>query len=372
MTGLSVEAARLSGFRLDLLDVGANFSSNASRLMPEIRLPEGSSGLLAELAPPLARFNTSVEAGQRADVTSIQGLGDGLSTAASGFQTTDQENANDLADAGGGQTRPPGQSADIEPVRFTALQLPVLTDTETVQYSVRQTVTAAIDSISCYDASIMAAVGVKPAADYLSPLEADWESLQAVGKQVRLLGINDYVASENLSGGTRWLRTDWSGDAAVAFESSAGASSKSLTERSDDMEAVGQILEAAAALLERLVYNQAMELSGGLAASITLLDFTFPLGVWARALAEPIEESLRSKISSELDALIAAARSRQDQIRTAIGRVSQALEYTPGRVAPTFSSSDFIAPARAVADMGVRRYGYSNNVWWENSIASAA
>ncbi|MEU4323075.1 hypothetical protein AB0F85_29965 [Nocardia fluminea] len=371
MTELSIEAARLCGFRLDLLDLGANFSSNTSRLMPEIRLPEGSSGILAELAAPLTRFHSSVEAGQRADLTSIQGLADGLATAASGFQATDQENANELADIGG-QTRPDGQSATTEPVRFTSLQLPALTNTDSVQYSVRQTVTAAIDSISCYDASIMAAVGVKPTADYLSVLEADWESLKAVGKQVRLLGINDYVASENLSGGTRWLRSDWSGEAALAFESSAGDSSKSLTERSDDMEAVGQILEAAAALLERLVYNQAMELSGGLAASITLLDFTFPLGVWAQALAEPIEESLRSRISSELDALLAAASSRQDQIRTAIGRVAQALEYTPGRAAPVFSSSDFIAPARAVADMGVRRYGYSNSIWWENSLASAA
>ncbi|MGC4990551.1 hypothetical protein [Nocardia salmonicida] len=371
MTELSVEAARLSGFRLDLLDVGANLSSNASRLMPEIRLPDGTSGLLAELAPPLARFHSSVEAGQRADLTAIQALADGLSTAASGYQTTDQENANDLADVGG-QARPVGQSADVEPVRYTSLQLPVLTNTEPVQYSVRQAVTAAIDSISCYDDAIMAAVGVKPAADYLTPLEADWESLKAAGKQVRLLGINDYVASENLSGGTRWLRTDWSGDAAQAFETSASASSKSLSERSNDMEAVGQIIEAAAALLERLVCNQAAELSGGLATSITLLDFTFPLGIWAQALAEPIEESLRSKISSELNTLLSAAKSRQDQIRTAIGQVSQALEYSPGRVTPVFSSSDFIAPARAVSDMGTRRYGYSNNIWWENSLASAA
>ncbi|WP_316573261.1 type VII secretion target [Nocardia canadensis] len=371
MAELSVESTQLNGFRLDLQDIGSNFSANASRLMPEIRLPEGVAGLLAEVSPPLERFHVAVEAAQRTDQTAIQDLADNLSTAATSYQATDQNNAYALASVGG-DSRSGDQLGTGDSVRYPSLQLPALTNTDSVTYSVRQTVTSAIESISCYDAAIMAAVGVQPAADLLKPLEADWESLKTAGKLVRLIGINDYVASQNLSGGATWLRSSWSGNAAQAFEASSSTTAMTLTNRSDDMEAVCQIVEAAATLLERLVHNQATELSGGLAKSITLLDFTFPLGVWAQALAEPIQESYRSTISSELDVLIAAARARQDQIRDAIGKVSQALEYTSGRVPPAFAPDDFTAPGWAIADMGTRRYGYSDNVWWENSLASTA
>lgn len=71
-----------------------------------------------------------------------------------------------------------------------------------------------------------------------------------------------------------------------------------------------------------------------------------------------------------VDALKAASDARRDAITTMIGKIAQALDYTPGQTAPTFSATEYEVPDKVLVDFGASRYGFGNNVWWESSIAS--
>jgi len=229
-------------------------------------------------------------------------------------------------------------------------------------------VLSAIDLIAIYDERLAEAAGVEPAVDFLTPLIADWEALQAVGRRIGLLGINDYVASENLTGGARWLLTSWSGEATQAFGAGVGSLGQSLSGRSLDFEAVSKIVENGGTYLERLVYNQAAELCGGVLQPMTFLGATFPLGGWAPFVNRPIRDTIKSQISAAVDALLAAARTRQEAIRAMVDRLSRALDYVPGRPVPSFTAGDFEVPEKAVIDLGSRRYGYGDNIWWEDRV----
>ncbi|MEV4124583.1 hypothetical protein [Nocardia sp. NPDC049707] len=193
---------------------------------------------------------------------------------------------------------------------------------------------------------------------------ADWEALQAIGKRIGLLGINDYVSSENLTAGTRWLQNLWTGDAAQSFGASMSSLGQSIAVRSSDLELVSKIVENGAACLERLAYNQAMALSGGLTQPMNFLNFTLPLGAWAQLINRPMQESMKSQIVSAVDALKKSAESRQAAMATIIERISEALDYTPGRTVPSFDTSEFEVPDKVIVDLGVTRYGFGNNVWW--------
>ncbi|MEV6322662.1 hypothetical protein AB0M45_15935 [Nocardia sp. NPDC051787] len=375
MDNFTADLSSLAGFKLDLQDLGTNFSSNASRLLSAMSLPTGSAGLMATLASSLAKFHSAISVAQQRDLTALGTLGTNLATAETRYRASDDTSANALSAASAntfGDQGVSGRSDDFQGVsRFTGLQQPNLPEVQENQYAVRQVVTAGIELISPYDEPLSQTIGIKPAADYLSPLVADWEALQAIGKRIGLLGINDYVASENLSSGTRWLQGKWSGDAAQAFGAIAGSLGQSVAGRSSDLEAVSKIVENGAACLERLVYNQAMGLSGGLAQSMQFLGFTLPLGVWAQLINKPMQASMESEIVSAVDTLKKSAESRRNAITTIIERMSQALDYTPGRAVPSFNTSEFEVPAKVVVDLGVTRYGFGNNVWWESSIASA-
>lgn len=205
----------------------------------------------------------------------------------------------------------------------------------------------------------------------MTPLVADWEALQAIGKRVGFLGINDYVTSDNLINGTRWLRNSWSGDAAQSFENGTNALGQAVATRSTDLDAVAKIIEHGGAALERLTYNQALGVASALTQPISAVNFTLPLGVWAQLIDKPMPESVRSVVTSAIDSMKTAALSRQDAITALIDRIAAALNYSPGRAAPTFNASDFEIPEKVVVDMGMLRYGYGGNAWWEDSIASA-
>ncbi|MFE7798709.1 hypothetical protein [Nocardia sp. NPDC057440] len=375
MDNFTVDVTSLAGFKLDLQDLGTNFSSNASRFLSAVSLPTGSTGLIATLAPSFEKFQSALSAVQHTDLTTIGALGTNLSTAATKYQATDDTTANGISAASTntfGNSGTAGSSGATQSVsRFSGLQLPSLPEVQENQYTVRQVVTSAIEQISVYDEPLSAAIGIKPAADYLTPLVADWESLEAIGKRIGMLGINDYVTSENLISGTRWLQSSWSGDASQAFAASANTLGQSIAGRSTDLEAVSKIIENGGVCLERLVYNQAMGLSGGILQSITYQGNTFPLGVWAQLINNPMQESIKSDITAAVDALKKSAEMRKNAVATIIEKMSQVLDYTPGRTAPSYNASEFEVPDKVVVDLGMTRYGIGNNVWWEESIASA-
>ncbi|WP_433680070.1 hypothetical protein [Nocardia sp. CA-119907] len=374
MDNFTVDATRLAGFKLDLQDMGTNFSSNASRLLSAAALPVGSTGLIATLAPSFEKFQSAVFAAQGIDLTTIGTLGTNLATAATTYQATDDATSNAISAAStnafGNSGAFASSGGDQGVSRFSGLQLPGLPEIPENSYTVRQVVTAAINLISSYDERFSEAVGVKPAADYLSPLVADWEALQAIGKRIGLLGINDYVTSENLISGTRWLQSSWSGDASQTFGASANALAQSVAGRSVDLDVVSKIVENAGACLERLVYNQAMGISGGILQPISYFEGTFPLGVWAPYINKPIRGTIRSEIASAVDTLTKSAESRRNAMTMIIEKISQALDYVPGRAVPSCNVSDFEIPDKIVVDLGVTKYGFGDNIWWEGSIGS--
>ncbi|MEV0246303.1 hypothetical protein AB0H76_06940 [Nocardia sp. NPDC050712] len=368
----TVDLAGLAGFKLDLQDLGTTFSSNAAKLLPGVALPKGSAGLLSTLSPSLEKFQTAVSAAQKLDLTAIGTLADGLSAAAGKYQATDGSNANALSavsasafGAGAGSAQQ-GGSEGVN--RFSGLQLPTLADVEEAQYTVRQVVSAGIEAISMFDEPLSRAIGMRPAADYLSPLEADWEALQAIGKRIGLIEINDFVASQNLTGGSQWLQRLWSGEAARAFGESSGRLVQSVAGRSSDLEAVAKIVENGGALLERLVYNQAVGLADAITQPMSFMNFTLPLGSLAQLIDRPMLDARKAEIVAAVDAMKAAATSRQDSISSAITTLSRALDYSPGRTVPALTSSEFEIPAKVVADLGARRYGFGDNVWWVSQI----
>lgn len=375
MDDFTVDLSSLAGFDLDLQDLGTTFSSNASRLLSGVHLPAGSTGLMADLAPSFDKFQSVVSAAQQADWSAIGALCANLATAATKYQATDDTFATAISATSTnllGESGTAGTAGGREGVsRFGALQLPSLPEVPENQYMILQVVSASVDLISNYDDRLSEAVGVRPTSAYLSPLVADWEALQAIGKRIDLLGINDYVTSENLGNGIRWLQSKWSGDASQAFSASVTTLGQSMAGRSTDLEIVAKIVQNAGECLERLVYNQAIGLTAGILQPMTYFGITFPLGIWAPYMNQPIRETIRSEIAAAVEALKRSAESRQNAVVAIVEKISRTLEYSPGRTAPAFNVSEFEIPNRVVVDVGSVRYGFGDNIWWEESIDSA-
>ncbi|MGW5385135.1 hypothetical protein [Nocardia sp. NPDC003963] len=375
MTDVTVDLAALAGFGLDLSDLGANFISNASRFLPGTALPVGTTGLMATLTPSLEKFETAISTAQRADLATVETFRTNLSSTAATYQTTDGATANAVSAAsnglpgGSGAADSAGAGSGVN--RFSGLQLPSFPDVPELEYAVRRVVDAAIDQIQVYDEDFASAIGKKPVADYLAPLVGDWEALQAIGQRIGWIGINDYVTSENLINGTRWLQSSWTGDAAQAFGSGTGTAARTMADRSIDLDAVSKIVENGAFVLDRLVFNQAVGLSDLVLKPISHQDASFPLGVWASLINSPMPESLRAEIRSALDGVRSAAESGHTAITTMLERISGAMDYAPGRKAPVYNPVDFEVPEKVVVDPGVAKYGFGDNVWWEESNASA-
>jgi hypothetical protein len=375
MNDFAVQVASLDGFGLDLQDLGTNFSSNASRMLSEVSLPSGTTGLLATLTSSFQNFQTTLAVSHQQDLTSLSSYSTNLSTASRQFQGHDSASAHAISTLAASTTNDQavnGATGGGGVTRFAGLQLPTLPAIEDGQFTVRQVVDSAIELLTHFDDPMSRAIGIKPTADYLVPLAADWETLETVGSRIRQLGINDFVASENLSSGIRWLQSSWSGSASESFATTATALGQAISTRSTDLDVVAKIVTNGVACLERLVYNQAMGWSSGLTQPMSLLGFTLPLGAWAQLIDRPMSESNKSQIVAAVDALKSASDTRRDAITTMIGKITQALDYTPGRTIPTFSANEYEVPDKVVVDFGAARYGFGNNVWWESSIASPA
>ncbi|MFE6923798.1 hypothetical protein ACFVAV_22425 [Nocardia sp. NPDC057663] len=373
MADLSVELPSCAGFAVDLGEIGACSASNVSRLLPAVSLPAGSTGLIATVAPSVEKFCSAVGGALNTEATAISGLGTNLSTAATQLGSTDGAIAAAISATSNGVGAGGAQSADgggFGVSRFGGLQLPSLPAVPDNVYTVRQTVESAIGLLSVYDERLSAAIGVQPTVDLLSPLVADWESLQAIGKRIGLLGINDYVTSENLINGTKWLQGSWSGEAAQSFGVSSNKLGQTVGTRSLDLDAVSKIVEYGGYYIERLVYNQAADLCGKVLQPMTFLGATFPLGAWAPHINNPINDTMKSEITAALDALKTSTTSRQEEIQTMVDKISSVLEYAPGRSIPVFTSSEFDLPAKIAIDIGTRKFGYGDNMWWEDRVDS--
>ncbi|RJO80015.1 hypothetical protein D5S18_01850 [Nocardia panacis] len=373
MVEFAVGISELTGFKLDLQDVRTNFSANAARFLPTLSLPAGTGGQLAVLAQSVQKLESTLAGAHRNNLGVLDTLAANLGTAANQFQNSDEQHALAISRAtatlDGQATAATSSAQGIS--RFGGLQLPTLQDVQDAQYTVRQVVTATIETLTPYDEPLSRAIGIKPVADYLSPLVADWESLQGVGKRIALLGINDYVTSQNISGGASWLRTSWTGDASNAFGITATSLGNSIAGRSTDLDTLAKIVENGGRLLERLVCNQSIGLLGAVTKSIGFLDFTLPLGVWALLLDSPMRDSMKSQISSAVETLKKDAAARKDAITTTIERIAGAMNYEPGRTALSYNPNEFELPDKVIIDHSTGRYGYGNNVWWEDAAASA-
>lgn len=367
MTELIVEAGALRGFGLDLQDIATNFSSTTSSMLSSVTIPAGTPGLLGTLAGPLEQFRTVLTQGHERDLAALSSFTASLGTAAREFEGTESASAQSIS-ASAGMNAAVGNDAAV--ARFTGLQLPVLPSIEAGRFTVRQVVESAAELISHFDDPLHRVIGIKPAADYLTPLAADWEVLDAVGGRIQQLGVFDFVTAQNLTGGLQWLQSRWSGAAARAFAASVGGSAQAVGDRGSDLDVVAKIVVNAGACLERLAYNQAIAWSGGLAAPMSFLGFTLPLGVWAQLIDRPMNESMRSQIVAAIDELRRASDARHDAITTMIGNIGRALGYTPGRTAPSFSSAEYEVPDKVITDFGSARYGFGGNVWWESSGAT--
>ncbi|MEV6279667.1 hypothetical protein [Nocardia sp. NPDC051832] len=369
MDELEVAHASLAGFRLDLRDVAEGFSSNVERLLPGVALPGESAELMLTLAPAFEKFHAAVSAAHRDDMTTVGRLRTHLGTAKREYKGAEYTSTNGITAAV--DLGIPGQPADAAEVRrFSGLNLPYLPQVEEAPASVRHVVTEGIGLISPYDQPLSQTIGLKPAADYLAPLVGDWEALQSAGERIGLLGINDYTASENIAGGTDWLRTSWVRLGSQAFGDHAGPLGESMAGRSWDLDAVSKIVQNSGACLERLVYNQAIELSSELTRPMSFLGFTLPLAVWALMVAKPMPESMRSEIVGAVNTLKSSVKTRQEDMTAMLDRISTAMDYSPERTPPKFAMADFDLPAKVDAGPHLLQYGFGGHVWWQHNAVS--
>ncbi|MGQ4599586.1 hypothetical protein [Nocardia sp. R6R-6] len=238
-----------------------------------------------------------------------------------------------------------------------------------MQCTVRQTVTASIEVLTPYDEPLSQAIGIKPVADYLTPLVADWEHFQEIGKRIAVLGLNDFVTAQDITGGNNWLQTSWTGSAATSFGTTATSLATGINQRSEDLDAIGKIVENGGLLLERLVYNQAAGLLAAITQSMNYLNFTLPLGVWALLGDSDMQGAMRSRVFGAVDTLKRDVTTRNDAITSVINRIAGVLDYQPGQAAPSYNPSEFELPTKITTDLGPKRYGYGDNVWWEDTPA---
>ncbi|MFD3747984.1 hypothetical protein [Nocardia sp. NPDC058633] len=270
MNDFTAQVASLDGFGLDLRDLETNFSSNASRMLSDLALPSGTAGLLASLASSFENFRGTLATSHQQDRTTLSSYSTGLSAASRQFQGTDDASAQAISTLSASTTNDQWHETSNGGgvTRFAGLRLPTLPAVEDGQFTVRQVVDSAIELLTHFDDPLSRAIGIKPTADYLVPLASDWETLETLGSRIRQLGINDFVASENLSSGVRWLQSSWSGDTSESFASSANTLGQAISTRSFDLDVVAKIVTNGGVRLERLVYNQAMGWSSGLSQSM--------------------------------------------------------------------------------------------------------
>ncbi|RMI34377.1 hypothetical protein [Nocardia stercoris] len=371
MSDLSVTSAALTGFAKDLTDAGGTLLTNLSKITSDLELPSGTTGTLATLTSALQGFKDRMTTLGQQNHDKIVGFGTDLTTTVQGFQQQDSAWARAVSSATSSLSLPSLDGAVTDVLRFTGMQTLDLPQIQTDSLTLKSVVSGAHDAIAIFDDRINQAIGIKPAEQYLAPLISDWENVQAIGKRIAQLSINDSVTSTNLSSGSQWLTTQWTGGAANSYATAMNTLHTTISDRSTDLDTVAKTLQKGGECLERLVYNQAAGLASGLMEPLNLLGFSLPVGVWAQIADRPMSSSVKDQITAKIDTIRTDADNRNTSITDLMTRIQQALAYEPGTQLTQPTGALFEVPAKIVADLGTLRYGYQNNVWWEHSLASA-
>ncbi|MQY21415.1 hypothetical protein NRB20_45260 [Nocardia sp. RB20] len=355
---------------MDLNDIGEHFLSNASRISAAVSLPGNTSGLLATLTPSFLNFQDRVSSLGRDNHGRIVTFGTKLGDARHTFQREDDSSATEISAVSPFTTAEYRTPADS--IRFGDMHLPELPDIQTSSRTTKKAVVGAHDIVSIFDDGLNQSIGIKPAARYLAPLADDWEHVQTIGKRIRQLGINDSFTSDNLSGGSQWLTSKWSGTAADSYTTAMHTLHSGISQRGTDMEIIGKTLEKGGECLERLVHNQAAAVTTGLMQPLNILGITLPVGVWALIADRPMRGSYKSQITTAVDTVRNDAEARSNSITNIMDRIHTALAYEPGTPIAEPTGALFVPQEKVAVDYGTIRYGFGNNVWWEQSLASAA
>ena len=371
MSDVSVTSAALSGFAKDLNDAGGTLLSNLSKISSGVSLPDGTTGALATLTSPLQNFQDRMSTLGQQNHDKILSFGTDLATTVKGFQQQDTSWARAITSAGSSLSLPSLPSGPTDILRFSGMQSIDLPYIQTESLTLKAAVTAAHEIVSIFDERLNQSIGIKPADLYLTPLIGDWESVQTIGKRIRQLGINDSVTAGNLSSGSRWLTSQWTGAAASSYATAMNTLHTTIANRGADMDTIAKTLERGGECLERLVYNQAAGVASGLAEPLNMLGFSLPVGAWAQVVDRPMSSAVKDQITAKVNTIRTAADSRKATIDELMGRISKALAYEPGTPVAEPTGELFDPPSKVVVDLGTLRYGYKNNVWWENSLASA-
>ncbi|MFD6449514.1 hypothetical protein ACFWF3_01945 [Nocardia sp. NPDC060220] len=173
--------SKLSGFTLDLQDIGANFTENAGRLLPGLALPAGTAGQLAQLSVSIQKLQTTLSGDHQKDTSALGTLGSGLGTAATAYKNSDEQHAVSINQAAASLTDGQGvaatsQAGDVR--RFTGLQQPSLQNVEEAQYTVRQVVTGCVGLLTSYDEPLGRTIGIKP-------VPITWRRWKRTGRRCR-------------------------------------------------------------------------------------------------------------------------------------------------------------------------------------------
>lgn len=367
---VSVTCAALSGFAKDLTDAGESLVSSTTKIAAELSLPAGTSGLLATVTPSLQNFRSLVSSLTTKNNDRIQQFGSNLNTTVQNFQQQDATWARAVASASSSLSLPSLSGPSTDVLRFSGMQSMNFTDVQTENLSLKTTVTAARDALSVFDSRLQQSIGIKPAEQYLTPLIGDWEILRTLGQRIRQLGTNDTIIASNLSSGSYWLTSQWSGEAASAYSRAMSTLHTAISERGTDMDTIAKTLEKGGECLERLVYNQAASVVSGLMEQLSMLGFTLPVAIWAQILTRPMSGSVKDRITAKVDAIRTQADSRSTSIQDLVDRIETTLKYESGTVVPQPAGDLFEVPSKVVADLGTLRYGFNDNVWLEHNLAS--
>jgi hypothetical protein len=369
MYGFSVDVGRLTGLGSDLADLADHVRSSTARITDALALPAETAGLLSAIDGPLRRFSKQVSEARGQDQHSLRSFGSDLAAASQDYVQLENRGTDAFATIGGQAAT---GTTDPAEVRFPALDLPSVSDAQSPSLSVREAVEATAQRLAPYDERLGETIGIKPAADFLTPIASDWEQLGAIGARIRQLGTTDQSLATNVQGSVDWISHYWSGTAAQAFSTAAMNVRGIAADRATHMDRIAVVVEQGGRCLERLARNQATSLAADVLRPMSFLGLTLPLGVWARLTGLPIRADIRSQIQARVDAMKQTAQTRHNQIQAIVSHIQDTLDYRPGGSMLQQDESLLQLPNGVVNDFAVSEYGFGSNIWWEDNHASAS
>ncbi|MGW0252116.1 hypothetical protein ACWDYH_36380 [Nocardia goodfellowii] len=366
MAELSAVPEYLVGFGEDLIDLARHFAPRATREIEYLTLPTDSSELLAIVEPRLRSFQEDAERAYTACHSQLASFGPELADAGRRYADQDQQTAASLAT----EPRSAVDQGVGRLVRYPGLSLPVLADVEVEVSTIRATVETAVDLLAPFDRELGEVAGVRPVADFLVPVMVGWEVFQTLGRRMRVLGAIDYATSGGIDGGCRWLAEYWSGSAADHFRGALQRLSQAMIDRGTRLHTIASRFEQVGECLVRLVYNQVVGLTTDLLQEMEFWNFKLPLASWGRIIDQPMRDSVRTDITAAISRMVQDANERKSRIVDLLDIVVENLQLHSGEMA-SIPGDGLIPPTKLVFDYRTRRYGFGDNLSWEQSYAPA-